>query len=261
VTPRKSWSDKLKDWRRSHEEDYAKALLSDPKRTTLYQAIPHPGLVLLLGAHRSGKSALGHEVINQFHTKKKLHGIIHLPAAPAVIVRRVQAQLPKWVKVTSKTSEWPENAVIFYDETAAHQHARRSQSADAVDLERLMGVCGQMNQTIIFATHHTRKLDPNVIRDIFRIIYKKPTYAHATFERDELSDFTHRAREWFAQIHGEKSKKRACLMINTGDELEFLQFNNSTAPWWTERLSKLFRELELFSRDQEPKKKSKKGGS
>lgn len=140
--------------------------------------------------------------------------------------------------------EWPHNAVIIYDETARSAHSRRTQSEGAIDLEEIMGATRQRGQTIIFVSHHSRKLDPNIVRDITCILYKMPTYAHAIWERDELDDLTWKALEFFHSIKGEKARKRANFVINFRD-FSFLTFNNDLPRGWTEKLSCLFKDLDL----------------
>lgn len=238
-----TWADRLKKWRREHEESYAKAILSPPEKTQLYRAIPFPGVVLIMGRRRMGKSGLAHEIANQFHNRKHVGAVLHLPYVPVNIRNKVQKLLPPWCKVVTRRNEWPKNSVVIYDEASQSAHARRSQTGDAVKLDNLISVSGQRNQLILFISHHSRKLDLNIIHEVDRILWKAPTYAHAIFERDELSDFTYRALEYFKSIKGDTSTKKATLMMNF-HTFTFATFNNNLAPWWSDILSRIFQDID-----------------
>ena len=241
------WSEKLKKWRKNKQEEYSKAILSPPETTTLYRVLPYPGVVLVMGARRKGKTGLAHEVANQFHSRRHIPAVVHLPHAPEAVRKRLQKLLPPWMKIVSRVSEWPKNAIVIYDEAAQSAHARRTQSGDAVQLDNLIGISGQRNQLIIFISHHSRKLDLNVVHEVDRILWKEPTYAHQMFERDELSDFTMRAYDFFHEIKGEKAKKKATLVVDFHN-LRFLKCNNGLPPWWSDDLSRLFQDVQQIGR-------------
>ena len=242
---KKSWGDKLKNWRQKHAEGYAKAILAPPEKTSLYRCIPYPGCVLIMGRRRFGKSGLAHEIVNQFHNKRGCPAVLHLPHVPEKMRKKVQKLLPNWFKVMTDYNKWPEGAFVVYDEASQSAHARRSQSEYAVTLDNMIGISGQRNQTILFISHHSRKLDLNIIHELDLIIYKQPTYAHAIWERDELSDITYKAAEFFKPIKSELARKKASLLLDF-ETFEFQTFNNQLAPWWSDDLSRLFRDIEMM---------------
>lgn len=241
------WSEKLKKWRKNKQEEYSKAILSPPETTTLYRVLPYPGVVLVMGARRKGKTGLAHEAANQFHSRRQIPAVVHLPHAPEAVRKKLQKLLPPWMKIVSRVSEWPKNAIVIYDEAAQSAHARRTQSGDAVQLDNLIGISGQRNQLIIFISHHSRKLDLNVVHEVDRILWKEPTYAHQMFEREELSDFTMRAYDFFQGIKGEKAKKKATLVVDFHN-LHFLKCNNNLPPWWSDDLSCLFQDVQQIGK-------------
>lgn len=246
MTP-KAWADKLKKWRKDKADQYARTILVPPTKTTLYRTMPFPGVVVLMGERRYGKSGLAHEVANQFHNRRHVDAVLHLPGVPETTRKKVQKMLPGWFKVVTRRSQWPENCVVVYDEAAQSAHARRSQSGQAVELDDLVGLSGQRRQLIIFIAHHSRKLDLNVITEVNRIVWKKPSYAHQLWERSEISDFSMRAFDFFQGIKGTVTQKRTTLVLDM-DNFTFLRFTNSLPPWWTENLSRLFRDIELRSK-------------
>jgi|GEM_PF-1930084 len=240
---KKSWSDKLKQWRKDNEEHYAQTILSKPKKVSLYSILPFPGVVLIMGDRRMGKTGLAHEAAKQFHGRRGLPAVIHMPQVSENIRKKIQKLLPQWMKIVTRRTEWPKDCIVIYDEAAQSAHARRTQSGKAIELDDIIGISGQRNQLIFFISHHSRKLDINVVTEVNRIMWKKPTYAHQLFERDEVSDFSMRAYEFFKAINGKVSRKRATLILDF-DEFGFYQCTNSLPPWWCDELSRLFQDVQ-----------------
>lgn len=252
----KTYLEKLKAYRREKEEQYARTIMEKPAAATILKSIPFPGVVLIMGRRRYGKTGLAHQIGAEMHKSRGVPVIVHLPpSVPPEVRGRIQKMLPDWIKVTTKTSEWPKRCVVIYDEAAQTAHARRTQSGDAVELDNLIGISGQREQLLIFICHHSRKLDPNVVREVNRIIWKQPTYAYMLFERDELSDFTMKAFDHFAGLRKgrpynetvKRTLKRACLMLDF-DDFRFVTLENRLPAHWTEELSVLFQDISKVSK-------------
>jgi hypothetical protein len=248
MTPKMSWGDKLKRYRKDKAENYAKAIITPPTKVPLYQVLRFPGVVIIMGDIRSGKTGLAHEITHQLHTKRGLPAIIHMPKVPLDIRNRIQKQVPPWMTVVDNRSKWPKDVVVIYDEAAQSAHARRGQSGDAVELDDLLAISGQRRQLILFISHHSRKLDVNVCTAVHRIIWKRPTYAHQLWERDEMSDFTAKAFDFFKGIRGEIAQKKASLVLDF-DNFRFLQTTNNLPPWWNDDLSCLFQDVQVKQRE------------
>jgi hypothetical protein len=237
---------RLRKWREKKAEEYAKAILSVPQKVNLYSTIPYPGVVMIMGDIRKGKTGCAHEISYLMHTRRGLPAILHVPRANDKVRKIIQRLVPSWMKVTNRRKDWEDGAVVIYDEAAQSAHARRAQSGDAVELDDLLAIAGQREQLIIFISHYSRKLDLNVCTAVHRIIWKQPTYAHQLWERDEMADFTSKAYDWFKVIDGTVAKKKACLVLNMED-FGFFQCNNALPPWWTDRLSRIFKEIQVNS--------------
>ena len=236
MAAKESWATKFKKWERDQKETFAKALMSPPEPTTILKAIPYPGVIILMGSRGSGKTGLAHEIMSQFHSKKKLQGCLLLTG---VLTRSQKKFLPAWVSTVSAVSQLPRKAVVLIDEAAQLAHARRSQSAMAVNLDNLISISRHRMQLIIFIAHHSRKLDINLIHDSDRLLWKQPTEAHVMFERDELQMFTRKAMEFFSQIKGEKQRKRATYVMDL-HHLRFGQMTNKLPSYWREEISNGF---------------------
>ena len=244
MTAKESQANKLKKYRQEKANQYAKVILSPPRKTTLYSVLPYPGVVMIMGDIRTGKTGLAHEIANLMQTKRNLPALLHLPRADEKLRKAVQRLVPKWMKVTTKRSQWKDGAVVIYDEAAQSAHARRSQSGDAIELDDLLAIAGQREQLIIFISHYSRKLDLNVCSAVHRIMWKRPTYAHQIFERDEMADFTTKAYDFFNGIKRTTDQKRACLVLDM-EHFAFLQCSNKLPPWWSDRLSRIFKEMQI----------------
>ncbi len=236
-----SWSEKLKRYRKDQSDHYAMTILEPPVKVPLLSAMRFPGVAILMGDIRSGKTGLAHEVTHQFHDRRGIPACLHMPMATAEVRKKIQKMVPKWMKVTCKRSEWTKDSVVIYDEAAQSAHARRSQSGDAVELDDLLAISGQRRQLIIFISHHSRKLDLNVCTAVHRIIWKRPTYAHRLWERDEMADFTAKAFDFFGGIKGDIARKKSSLVLDL-DNFRFLQTSNALPEWWGDDLSCLFQD-------------------
>ena len=237
-------TNKLKRYRQKKSDEYARTILSTPRKVQLYSVTPYPGVVMIMGDIRTGKTGLAHEIANLMHSRRHLPAILHMPRMNEKQRKSLDRITPPWMKVVTKRSQWQDKAVVIYDEAAQSAHARRSQSGGAIELDDLLAIAGQREQLIVFISHYSRKLDLNVCTSVHRIIWKRPTYAHQLWERDEMADFTTKAYGFFKGIKGQVAQQKACLvldMVNFG----FSQCNNKLPPWWSDRLSKIFKEIQI----------------
>jgi len=258
LTPKQTWSDKLRRYRSQKSAEYAQAILATPKRAQLYSAIPYPGVVMIMGDIRTGKTGLAHEIAGQMHSRRNLPAMLHIPRLTEQQRKRLQRLTPSWMKVVNKRNQWKDRSVVIYDEAAQSAHARRSQSGDAMELDDMLAIAGQREQLILFISHYSRKLDLNVCTAVHRIIWKRPTYAHQLWERDEMADFTSKAYDFFRNIKGSVAQKKACLVLDM-ENFAFLQCNNKLPPWWTDRLSRIFKEMQIQNNRREVIPRSLKG--
>jgi hypothetical protein len=243
VTPKQSQADRLKRYRKQKSDEYARVILSMPRKVALYSTIPYPGVVMIMGDIRTGKTGLAHEIASMMHRRRNLPAILHMPRMDEKQRKSLQRILPSWMKVTTRRGQWRDKAVVIYDEAAQSAHARRSQSGDAVELDELLAIAGQREQLILFISHYSRKLDLNVCTSVHRIIWKRPTFAHQLWERDEMADFTSKAYDFFKGIRGKVARKKACLVLDMED-FGFYQCTNRLPPWWSDRLSRIFKEIQ-----------------
>lgn len=239
----------MKKHRKQQADLYARTIVSDPEHIQLYQGLRFPGLVIIMGDIRSGKTGLAHKIAEVMHQRKGLPCCLHLPTLSKERAKKIQRQVPPWMKVTRDRSEWGTRCVVIYDEAAMSAHARRGQTDDAIELDELVSIAGQREQLILFISHFSRKLDINLCTASHRIIWKRPTYAHILWEREELGDFTTKAYEFFRSIQGEIAQKKACLILDL-DNFSFKQTTNNLPQWFTPELSTIFKDMTEGSKQQ-----------
>lgn len=241
MSAKKSWTEKQRAWEAKRRERLAKVLLSPPEPATIRQVVKIPCVAVIMGAKGEGKSVLAHKIMEDLH-KRGMGAAILLPPKFLHIKPILRKLVPAWVKICTSLSELPYDAVVVADEASQTAHARRTQSAASVSLDNLVGISRQRRQVILFLSHHSRKLDPNLLHESDLIIWKKPTWAHALFERDEISIFTYKALDFFEGIHGELKKKKAAIVMDFHN-LRFLSITNTLPSYWSEELSELFRQF------------------
>lgn len=232
----KSWGEKLRKWQRTGDEKFAKAVMSKPGKTTIAREIPFPGVIVIMGDIRRGKTGLAFSIMDGFHKRRGLPGCLFLPFKLSPKKRKA---LPSWVSVVGNMAMLPKRSVVVFDEAAQTAHARRAMSSDAISLDALTALAGQRDQLIIYIAHFSRKLDPNLITAAHRVIWKEPTQAHAMFERDEMQMFTRRALEVFADIKGNVTRLRTSYVMDFR-HLRFSTMTNGLPDWWCDELSRIF---------------------
>lgn len=229
---------RLKDWQTKHKERWAKALLGKPRESTLRKVIHFPGVLIIMGSRRSGKTGLAMEIMDDFHTRKNIPGAVCYPQRLA----KLRKLLPRWVKIVTRIQDLPANSICIVDEASQIAHARRSQSQAAVDLDGLVAISAQKNQLIIFITHHARKLDILDIQATDMVIWKQPTLADTIFERDELLPYVLRAWEIFDVLTPAQALRTSYVM--NFRKMDFCTFRNGLPPWWSSELSTVFKLFE-----------------
>ncbi len=244
---KKAQWDKLQQWRFKNKEHYAGTIMDPPVHLTFNQAIPDKGSIIVMGHRRRGKTGLAHAIGEHGYRKGKAV-VLHLPTANKEAAAKIKKLIPEWMIITSDRSQWPNNAVIIYDEASQTAHARRSQTGSAVEMDEILGISGQRNQLIVFISHHSRKLDLNIVTEADLILWKQPTYAHCLFERDELSDFVYKAFHFFQNLKTNSEQLRTTLGMDF-QNFRFTEFTNGLPAYWTQELSCLFENIKQKSKN------------
>ncbi len=260
-TRSKSSMDALKEWRLKHAEDYAATIMGEPPKVPMIRVLPIPGVVMLMGFRGMGKTGEAHYISEELHERKNMPTALHLPSITDKQIKEMKRFLPEWVVITRSFEEWPKKSLVIVDEAAQVAHARRTQGKDAVELDNLIGISRQRGQLIVFISHHSRKLDPNIIHEVNQIHWKRPSYAHQIFERDELSDFSMKAFDYFRELAKGKvwrectDRQRDIIKSHTlildMEDFKFMQSRNGLPSYWNDRISKIFEDIKNTRKEDE----------
>ena len=221
------------------------------KAPTWEDILVEPFVGLILGQRGSGKTALGHELLERFGKDSDRSAyILGFP-------EHLRDELPEWVEVLPPTTgreNWPENSVVLVHEAHQLLHARRSMDGANIEIDELVTVSRHRDSDIIFETQQSQRLDRNSVTAVDAIIFREPALMQADFERKQLRPIVKEAEEVFEEYtetieedgytFREKSdevKKHA--YIHSGRFIGEYPHEIGLADHWTEDISKAYSEV------------------
>ena len=215
----------------------------------------HPNSFVIIGAKGQGKTQLGHTLMEYYASTYGIDAYLFSPFGKDVVYKKVK-NLPSWIKVIDKFGEIGTDCVVLFDEFHNVAHARRGMSSETLAIDKLVELSRQNDQTHIFVTQRSSKLDRNLIMSDAVLMVKKPSIMQVNLERQEIKEFILEASDEF-------DKLRKDLVRDLGDEKqaderlksyvyiiceEFASRKkfgkmkqHGMASYWSEALSKVFR--------------------
>ena len=207
----------------------------------------HPYTFVILGSRGEGKSQLGHTLLEYYASTYDLDAYFFSPFGKEVVFRRVP-NLPDWIKVVDKLGELGTDCVVLFDEFHNVAHARRGMASEAITIDKLIELSRQNDQTHIFVTQRSTKLDRNIIMSDATLLIKRPSMMQVSFERQELKEIILEALDEYKKLERtlEFPEQRKSYVYVVCEE--FAQGNkfgkmkrHGMASYWSEDLSKVFR--------------------
>lgn len=193
------------------------------------EIIPDPSVVVILGCRGSGKSALGHRLL-ELSRYRSLPFVLGIPP-------QALKYLPEWLGVVNSPDEAPEGSTLLVDEAYIRYNARDSQKQMSRDMSRILNLSRQRNQTLIFISQQARTIDKNIASTYDVLIIKDPEPGQAKFERREIRDIVELATEKFNNIQKDKPK----WSLVHSPTCNFSDMLTSELPsYWNERLSRMY---------------------
>jgi len=149
-----------------------------------------PGVVLILGARGSGKTALAHKLAEIYHenTDRKVY-VFGFPQDKAHL-------LPEWMNLLNDI-DLPQHSVVLVHEAHMSFHARRSMQDTNVLMDTLITISRHRDCTIIFETQQSFRLDKNIVAEADAIIIRYPSLLQERFERPFIKEFFTVASRFF----------------------------------------------------------------
>lgn len=160
-----------------------------------HDIMPEPFVTLILGKRGGGKTATGHRLMEIFGGPEMERDayIMGYPEDEA-------GELPEWIGTLPATvglEEWPENSVVLVHEAHHIAHARESQQAENLSIDKLVTVSRHRDSDIIFETQQTQRLDRNFPAAADSIVVKQPALMQEEFERKQMRTIIGNANDVF----------------------------------------------------------------
>jgi len=158
--------------------------------------LQEPFVALILGQRGSGKTALGHRLLEIYgeDTSRDAY-ILGFP-------QHLRDQLPSWIDVLAPNTgreDWPEDSVVLVHEAHQLLHARRSQNSENIEIDELVTVSRHRDSVVIFETQQSQRLDRNSVTSVDAIIFREPALMQAEFERKQMRKIAREAEDVFDQ--------------------------------------------------------------
>lgn len=197
--------------------------------------VKHPCGVLITGKRGSGKSALGYYLLEELSQVSCVQAnVVGLP-------RQKWYLLPDSIKPVYDLNEIPEGSISLFDEASLRFYARSFNTSENKLMDWLLSISRQKDQTVIFISHHTRKLDLNLVTDVDILCVKQPGLFHSKLERPEIKKLTRTAAQALAGIAGDK---RPWSYVFSDDFEGMLE--NPLPSFWSEELSRAYAGISLI---------------
>jgi len=211
------------------------------------EIIEHPSVALITGRRGSGKTALG------FYLLEHLSEVYDIPGYVVGLPEEKWHLLPENIHGIRVGEDLPEHAAIFCDESALLFYARSSMSELNKLMNILISISRQRDQTLIFASHTTRKLDVGIVLDCDALIFKRPSKLYARFERSEIREMVQHALRIFESINDNHQKYSVVFSHELDGEL----VTNPLPSFWCDELSRGFAGISPFKKDVDEKTRKK----
>ena len=189
-----------------------------------------PFRCVIIGKAGSGKSALGHFLLETFHYQKKVF-LFKFPQDKVKL-------LPNYIGVLTTLEKLPPDSICLIDESYLLYFSRNSMTGERnKSLLEMLGLFRQRNCSLIFITQNTGLMDKNIISLTDYIIVKELTKLQIEFERPEIKQLLQKVTERFAKISGNKEKYS--YVITTKGDFEDL-VENALPSYWSKELSNAY---------------------
>lgn len=204
-----------------------------------------PGVALLRGRRRHGKTALGFFLLWLFHEKRELTPcVVNFP-------KEKRHLLPDFIRNIDDLDDIPNDSIVLFDEVSMKYYADKYKTSEKEVLDSLINISGQKNQIIIFISHHSAKILKAIVREIDMQLFKKPSEMHAKMERGEIRIFTKEALEAFEKIKDlSEHEIKSHTYVITEDFNGFI--TNPLPEFWNDEISVAWSDVKLEVKKESP---------
>jgi len=195
-----------------------------------------PFRALIIGKTGSGKSVLGHFLLEIFRFQKNIF-ILGFPEDKIKL-------LPEYINVVNDLTQILPDSLCLIDESYIHYYSRDSMTADKNKLlTEMLALSRQRNISLIFITQSSGLIDKNILTLADYLIFKEINDFQVKFERKETRQFFKKAKEKFDVVEGDK-RKWTYIISSSGDFEEFL--GNKLPTYWNEEISRAYASFTIW---------------
>lgn len=198
--------------------------------------IKDPSAILLMGMMGSGKTSLGHLLLEQSKFKYKYAVLPELDSGHSVAWNNMPSSVTPVAFSEDVLSELPMKSAVFIDDASVVLYARDHGKSQNKLIDKSILMSRQRQQTLIFATHNARKIDIGALGELSAIFIKEPAFLQEKIERAEFKAYVTEARKHFNLVR-EKDRVK-CVFVVSKNKGRFLQIPQ--ASYWTEALGNVW---------------------
>ena len=200
--------------------------------------LQHPRIFLITGHKGMGKSCMGYALLEYYAKKYGLKAfLVNTKGRP--IPPEKYKLLPEWITVVNDPMEIPSNSVALFDEVYQKYHARTTYSATSTIHDQIVELSRQKNQTLIYVAQQASKIDRNIVGAVDVLCIKKPTLLRVRYERDELHEFSEKAKKYFSRISKLDNPARYVYIYDLNTDSEYFK-TISPPSFWSKELSMFY---------------------
>jgi len=200
--------------------------------------LQHPRIFLITGHKGMGKSCMGYALLEYYAKKYGLKAFLVNTKGRPIPPEKLKL-LPDWITVVNDPMEIPSNSVALFDEVYQKYHARTTYSATSTIHDQVVELSRQKNQTLIYVAQQASKIDRNIVGAVDVLCIKKPTLLRVRYERDELHEFSEKAKKYFSKVSKLDNPARYVYIYDLTTDSEYFK-TISPPSFWSKELSMFY---------------------
>jgi len=206
--------------------------MKDQRGNAWSQVIKPSSAYLILGRRGSGKTALGHFIVERFSQEYSL-----LPAIVGIPPEK-RKLLPKNYVYPLSPADMPENSIGLIDEGAMLMPARKSMSSLNMLMISTLSLVRQRNQITVFVYHYPRMVDVGILAYLDGVFIKEPSVWDVYYGQkgDLLPKLTWKAAELFENM--DENKRKSAVFVSAPQAKFEGILGNPLPSYWCDDVSK-----------------------
>lgn len=194
-----------------------------------------PCAAVITGARGAGKTSLAYLLMEQSKYKNKISVLPQMNSVAWDAL--VDTGITPVMFSERFVNDLPEDSFILLDDSSTYLYAGVSDDEFGKLVDKAISKSRQKEQTIVFVSHHTAKLNIKVVREPDILLMKNPSLMHAETERTQMKRWTGQARALFMRIPKNKRREYVYMIADRGKF--FIKIGQ--ARFWREEFGMIWR--------------------